>query len=45
MEGLFNRRYLRVKVMQAVYAYDSANHDLQQGEKSHPRVLQNRKSP
>tara|TARA_R110002050_G_scaffold286088_1_gene436082 strand:- start:25556 stop:26647 length:1092 start_codon:yes stop_codon:yes gene_type:complete len=34
MEGLFNRRYLRVKVMQAVYAYDSANHDLQQGEKS-----------
>jgi len=33
MEGLFNRRYLRVKVMQAVYAYDSANQDLQAGEK------------
>jgi N utilization substance protein B len=34
MEGLFNRRYLRVKVMQAVYAYDSANHDIELGEKS-----------
>ena len=34
MEGLFNRRYLRVKVMQAIYAYDSANHDLEQGDKS-----------
>ncbi|UTW65705.1 transcription antitermination factor NusB [bacterium SCSIO 12643] len=34
MEGLFNRRYLRVKVMQAVYAYDSANHNLELGEKS-----------
>ncbi len=33
MEGLFNRRYLRVKVMQAVYAYDSANQDLVAGEK------------
>ncbi|MGB0391554.1 MAG: transcription antitermination factor NusB [Salibacteraceae bacterium] len=34
MEGLFNRRYLRVKVMQSVYAFDSANHNLEQGEKS-----------
>jgi len=34
MEGLFNRRYLRVKVMQAVYAYDSANHNIELGEKS-----------
>lgn len=34
MEGLFNRRYLRVKVMQSVYAFDSANHDLEKGEKS-----------
>ena len=34
MEGLFNRRYLRVKVMQAVYAYDSANQNLELGEKS-----------
>ena len=33
MEGLFNRRYLRVKVMQAIYAYDSANQDLETGEK------------
>jgi N utilization substance protein B len=33
MEGLFNRRYLRVKVMQAVYAYDSANKNLESGEK------------
>lgn len=33
MEGLFNRRYLRVKVMQAVYAFDSANSDLNAGEK------------
>jgi len=33
MEGLFNRRYLRVKVMQAVYAYDSANQNLETGEK------------
>ena len=34
MEGLFNRRYLRVKVMQSVYAFDSANHDLQEGDKA-----------
>lgn len=33
MEGLFNRRYLRVKVMQAVYAYDSANENLEAGDK------------
>ena len=34
MEGLFNRRYLRVKVMQSVYAFDSANQNIEQGEKS-----------
>lgn len=34
MDGLFNRRYLRVKVMQAVYAFDSANSNLEEGDKA-----------
>ncbi len=33
MEGLFNRRYLRVKVMQALYASQAASSDFEQTEK------------
>lgn len=32
--GILNRRYLRVKVFQALYAYESSNADLTTGEKN-----------
>jgi len=34
MQGILNRRYLRVKVFQALYAYESSNTDLTVGEKN-----------
>ncbi len=33
-QGILNRRYLRVKVFQALYAYESSNADLTVGEKN-----------
>jgi len=34
MQGLINRRYLRVKAFQALYAFDAANRDQEVGEKN-----------
>lgn len=34
MQGILNRRYLRVKVFQAIYAYSQSNNDLIVGEKN-----------
>jgi len=34
MQGMLNRRYLRVKVLQALYAFESSNTDLDVGEKN-----------
>ena len=34
MQGILNRRYLRIKVFQAIYAYSQSNNDLLVGEKN-----------